>query len=176
MNNKFLLLLIALLFLGCSSHIPKKIEKYVNKHRDWNVTNIYELNLCDVLKTDYDTMFVFNSMTPLTAIRNIVANHTYSGNKIGDTFLLGHDSEGCLIILKKNGTIVYEDFYNYNHYAFVLEYWQFETFIGKGTFDGSPIDVKAYITTDKKFIIRKIEKNKYLISRIQNLPIISKNG
>ena len=52
------------LVCSCTDHFPEKVERYISKHNILNDQGKGELDLREVLDIDYDTMYVFYSLTP----------------------------------------------------------------------------------------------------------------
>jgi hypothetical protein len=145
---------------GCF-HTPQKIERYIKRHCDFKTTDTCFVDLRKVLKTDYDTMYVFNSFTPLTCVQNILGIKDYGKSKNPETTFIGYDSDMCRIILIKNYKVVYEDEYHYNDYNTKLVYRDFPIVEGEGIFDvGPPVRDHGYICTDYIFKVTKRD-NKY---------------
>jgi hypothetical protein len=118
-----------------------------------------------VLKVDYDTMFVFNSLIPLTGVRNILGIDNYEKCKNPEITLIGWNSEMCRIILIKNHKVVYEDEYQYRDYNTYLDYDEFTIVKGQGIFDGGAINVEGYMYTEHIFKITKTNNKRYLVEK-----------
>lgn len=100
---------LVILMLNSCIHTPRKIEKYIKKHCGLEMTDTCYIDLRKALKTDYDTMYVFNSLIPLTGVQNIIGINDYGKCKNPEITLIGYDSEMCRIVLVKNNKVVYED-------------------------------------------------------------------
>jgi hypothetical protein len=162
--KKYILILISfLIILTFSScvHTPQKIEKYIKKHCDFEIIDTCYIDLCKALKVDYDTMYIFNSLIPLTGVKNILKIENYYASENDVT---GYDSEMCRIILIKNHKVVYEDEYHYNDYNTELLYDDFTIVNGRGIFDGSPVNVSGYMCTDRVFRVIKIGNKHCLVN------------
>lgn len=170
--KKHILILIGslvILMLNSCTRMPEKIEKYIKKHCDLEMTDTCYIDLRKALKTDYDTMYVFNSLTPLTGVQNIIGINDYGKCENPEKTLIGHDSEMCRIILVKDNKVVYEDEYHYNDYNTKFSYYDFSIVNGQGIFDGSPIRVSGYICTDYVFKVRKTRDKHYIVKKTGNV-------
>ena len=166
--KKYFLFLISfaiLLMLGSCTHTPQKIEKYIKKHCNFATTDTCSIDLRKALKTDYDTMYVFNSLIPLTGVQNILGINDYGKCKNPEITLIGRDSEMCRIILVKNHKVVYEDEYHYNHYNTKLFYQDFTIVNGQGIFDRNSIEVTCYMCTNSIFKVIKNSDEHYLVEK-----------
>lgn len=152
---------LMILILNSCNHTPKKIEKYIKKHCDFSTTDSCSIDLRKALKKDYDTMYVFNSLIPLTGVQNILGIKDYNKSNNSETTLMGKDSEMSIIILVKNNKIVFEDEYYYNNYNIKLSYENFIIVNGKGIFDGNTIDVTGYKCINPIFNV--IKNNDYYL-------------
>ena len=63
--------------LNSCAHTPQKIERYIKNHCDLRTVDTCFIDLSQALETDYDTMYVFNSLIPLTGIQNIIGIKDY---------------------------------------------------------------------------------------------------
>lgn len=170
--KKYILILIsflAILMINSCNHAPEKFEKYIQKHCDFEMTDTCYIDLRKVLKADYDTMYVFNSLIPLTGVRNILGIKDYEKCKNPEITLIGHDSEMCRIVLLKNNKVVYEDEYYYDHYNTKLSYHNFSIVKGQGIFDGSLVEVSGYMCTNHLFRVIKTSNNYYLVGKIDSV-------
>jgi len=149
------------LVCSCTDHFPEKVERYISKHNILNDQGKGELDLREVLDIDYDTMYVFYSLTPLNGIQNIIGIKTYGDAEDPYTALIGSDSEMCRIIFIKNKRVVYEDDYYYYEYKLNLEFETFRRVSGHGIFDGSPIAVYGYICTKHHFTVSRVSDDEY---------------
>ena len=149
------------LVCSCTDHFPEKVEWYISKHKILNDQGKGELDLREVLDIDYDTMYVFYSLTPLNGIQNIIGIKTYGDAEDPYTALIGSDSEMCRIIFIKNKRVVYEDDYYYYEYKLNLEFETFRRISGYGIFDGSPIAVYGYICTKHHFTVSRVSDDVY---------------
>lgn len=156
----FFISFLAFFMLNSCTHTPQKIETYVKKYCNFKANDTCFIDLRKILKLDYDTMYVFGSLTPLTGVRNIIGINEYGKSKNPKIDLIGYDSDMCRIILIKNGKVVYEDEYHYRNYRTRLLYENFHIVKGQGIFDGNSIDVKGYICTNHIFKVTK-HGNKY---------------
>ncbi len=166
--KKYILILInflIILMLGSCIHTPKKIEKYIKKHYNLGTTDTCYIDLRKALRLDYDTMYVFESLTPLTGVQNILGIQDYGKCKNPEKTLIGHDSEMCRIVLVKNNKVIYEDEYLYNHYSTKLSYRNFNIVKGQGIFDGSPIEVSGYMCVNYIFRVTKTSDQYYLVEK-----------
>jgi len=163
--KKYVLFIISFLVIfilnGCI-HMPQKIEKHIKKNCDFSMIDTCFFDLRKALKIDYDTMYVFNSLIPLTGVQNILGIDNYGKSNNPEQTLIGYDSEMCRVVLVKNHKVVYEDEYHYNNYNTKLLYNKFFIVKGQGIFDGNFIDVKGYIYTGYIFKVTKIN-DKYLV-------------
>ena len=148
---------------SCSSHFPDKIEGYVLKHNVLNDKGVGELDLCEVLDIDYDTMYVFHSLIPLNGVQNIIGIKTYGDAEDPYTALIGSDSEMCRIIFIKNKSVVYEDDYYYYEYRLNLQFETFHKISGYGIFDGNLAPVHGYMCTKRHFMVRKVSDDEYIM-------------
>ena len=149
------------LVCSCTDHFPEKVERYISKHNILNDQGKGELDLREVLDIDYDTIYVFYSLTPLNGIQNIIGIKTYGDAEDPYTALIGSDSEMCRIIFIKNKRVVYEDDYYYYEYKLNLEFETFRRISGYGIFDGSPIAVYGYICTKRHFTVSRVSDDEY---------------
>lgn len=140
--------------MSCS-HTPTKLEKYINNHNLLKDTSDASIDLRDALKTDYDTMFVFDSFTPITGVKRIIGIPDYGYSDNPETALICSDSEMCKIILVKNKKVVYDDEYYFNDYYVKIDYHGFDTVINEGIFDGEKIKTIGYINTDPVLRVNK---------------------
>ena len=163
----FFISFLGVFMLNSCTHTPQKIEKYTKKHCGFETTDTCYIDLRKALKTDYDTMYVFNSLIPLTGVQNILGIHDYGKCKNPEITLIGRDSEMCRVILVKNHKVVYEDEYHYNHYDTKLLYHDFMLVKGHGIFDGGHIEVEGYMSTNYIFKISKTNDNHYLATEQQ---------
>lgn len=161
--KKYVLILLVVLILVSCNHTPEKLEQYIKVHCNFENADTCYIDLSKALKIDYDTMYVFNSLTPLTGVRNIIGIKDYEKCKNPETALIGHDSEMCRIILIKNKNVVYEDEYYYSEYNAELLYDKFKIVNGKGLFDGSSIEVDGYMCANHIFKVVKTKNKYYLI-------------
>jgi len=134
MKKIFLIITIPLMFLILNScvHTPRKIERYIKRHCDMEKYDTCYIDLRKSLKVDYDTMFFFNSLIPLTGVQNILGIKDYGKNKNPEITLIGKDSEMCKIILVKNNKVVFEDEYYYDYYNTKIFYQDFSIVNGQG--------------------------------------------
>lgn len=166
--KKYILILISslvILMLNSCIHTPRKIEKYIKKHCGLEMTDTCYIDLRKALKTDYDTMYVFNSLIPLTGVQNIIGINDYGKCKNPEITLIGYDSEMCRIVLVKNNKVVYEDEYHYNDYNTKISYHDFSIVNGQGIFNGSPIKVSGYICIDYIFRVIKTSDKHYIVEK-----------
>lgn len=160
---------LIIMVLSSCTHTPLKIEKYIKMHCDLEIVDTCYIDLRKALKTDYDTMYVFNSLTPLTGVQNIIGIKDYGKCKHPETTLIGNDSEMCRIILVKNHRVVYEDEYRYNDYDTKLSYHNFDIVNGKGIFDKNLIRVSGYVYTNHIFKVIKTSDKHYLVGQTDNV-------
>ena len=146
---------------SCTHHFPKKVERYISKHNILNDQGKGELDLREVLDIDYDTMYVFYSLTPLNGIQNIIGIKTYGDAEEPYTALIGSDSEMCIVIFIKNNKVVYEDEYYYSHYKLQVLFETFYKVNGCGVFDGNPAPVQGYMCTKHHFTVSRVSDNEY---------------
>ena len=149
------------LVCSCTNHFPEKVEWYISKHNILNDQGKGELDLREALDIDYDTMYVFYSLTPLNGIQNIIGIKTYGDAEDPYTALIGSDSEMCRIIFIKNNRVVYDDDYYYYEYKLDLQFEKFRKISGYGIFDGSPIAVHGYIYTKHHFTVSRVSDDEY---------------
>ena len=163
-NNAIVLIgFIVVLMLNSCAHTPQKIERYIKNHCDLRTVDTCFIDLNQALETDYDTMYVFNSLIPLTGIQNIIGIKDYGKCKNPEMTLIGHDSETCRIILVKNNKVVYDDEYNFNDYNTKISFRDFSIVYGEGLFDGSIVKVSGYIYLDQIFMVTKKSDGQYLL-------------
>ena len=167
MKKIFLIITILLVIsiLNSCAHTPRKIEKYIKRQCDMEESDTCYIDLRKALKTDYDTMYVFNSLIPLTGVQNILGINDYGKCKNPEITLMGKDSEMCRIILVKKNKVVYEDEYYYNQYNTKLVYQDFSIVNGQGVFDGDNVVVSGYMCTDYIFKVTKTIDKCYLIEK-----------
>ena len=149
------------LVCSCTNHFPEKVERYISKHNILNDQGKGELDLREVLDIDYDTMYVFYSLTPLNGIQNIIGIKTYGDAEDPYTALIGSDSEMCIVIFIKNNKVVYEDEYYYSHYKLQVLFETFYKVNGCGVFDGNPAPVQGYMCTKHHFTVSRVSDNEY---------------
>lgn len=153
---------LVMLILNSCIHTPRKIERYIERCCDIEMTDTCYVDLRKALKTDYDTMYVFNSMVPLTGAQSIIGIKDYGKYQNPETILIGNDSETCRIILVKNNKVVYEDEYHYNQYNTKISYQDFCIVKGQGIFDGNSVEVCGYVSTKHMFRVTKINNILYV--------------
>ena len=149
------------LVCSCTDHFPEKVERYISKHNILNDQGKGELDLREALDIDYDTMYVFYSLTPLNGIQNIIGIKTYGDAEDPYTALIGSDSEMCIVIFIKNNKVVYEDEYYYSHYKLQVLFETFYKVNGCGVFDGNPAPVQGYMCTKHHFTVSRVSDNEY---------------
>ena len=149
------------LVCSCTNHFPEKVEWYISKHNILNDQGKGELDLREALDIDYDTMYVFYSLTPLNGIQNIIGIKTYGDAEDPYTALIGSDSEMCIVIFIKNNKVVYEDEYYYSHYKLQVLFETFYKVNGCGVFDGNPAPVQGYMCTKHHFTVSRVSDNEY---------------
>lgn len=167
MKKIFLIITISLVIsiLNSCTHFPGKIEKYIKQHCDMEESDTCYIDFRKVLKIDYDTMYVFNSLIPLTGVQYILGINDYGKCKNPEITLIGKDSEMCKIIFVKKNKVVFEDEYYYNHYNTKLIYQDFSIVNGQGIFDGNNVVVRGYICTDYIFKVIKTIDKCYLVEK-----------
>ena len=151
------------LVCSCTDHFPEKVERYISKHNILNDQGKGELDLREVLDIDYDTIYVFYSLTPLNGIQNIIGIKTYGDAEDPYTALIGSDSEMCRVILIKNNKVVYEDEYYYSHYKLQVLFETFYEVNGCGIFDGNLAPVHGYMCTKHHFTVSRVSDDKYMM-------------
>ena len=149
------------LVCSCKDHFPEKVERYISKHKILNDQGKGELDLREALDIDYDTMYVFYSLTPLNGIQNIIGIKTYGDAEDPYTALIGSDSEMCIVIFIKNNKVVYEDEYYYSHYKLQVLFETFYKVNGCGVFDGNPAPVEGYMCTKHHFTVSRVSDDEY---------------
>ena len=151
------------LVCSCTRHFPEKVERYILKHKILDDKGNGEFDLREALDIDYDTIYVFYSLTPLNGIQNIIGIKTYGDAEDPYTALIGSDSEMCRIIFIKNNRVVYDDDYYYYEYKLDLQFEKFRKISGYGIFDGSPIAVHGYIYTKHHFTVSRVSDDRYIM-------------
>ena len=152
------------LVCSCTRHFPEKVERYILKHNILDDKGNGELDLREALDIDYDTIYVFYSLTPLNGIQNIIGIKTYGDAEDPYTALIGSDSEMCRIIFIKNNSVVYEDDYYYYEYRLNLQFETFHKISGYGIFDGNLAPVHGYMCTKSHFMVRKVSDDEYIMN------------
>ena len=148
---------------SCTRHFPEKVERYILKHNILDDKGNGELDLREALDIDYDTIYVFYSLTPLNGIQNIIGIKTYGDAEDPYTALIGSDSEMYRIIFIKNKSVVYEDDYYYYKYRLNLQFETFHKISGYGIFDGNLAPVHGYMCTKRHFMVRKVSDDEYIM-------------
>ena len=151
------------LVCSCTRHFPEKVERYILKHKILDGKGNGELDLREALDIDYDTIYVFYSLTPLNGIQNIIGIKTYGDAEDPYTALIGSDSEMCRVILIKNNKVVYEDEYYYSHYKLQVLFETFYEVNGCGIFDGNLAPVHGYMCTKHHFTVSRVLDEKYIM-------------
>ncbi|EKY02100.1 hypothetical protein HMPREF9151_00845 [Hoylesella saccharolytica F0055] len=166
MNKSISIFIFAIGFTficSCSSHFPDKIERYVLKHNILNGKGFGEVDLREVLRVDYDTMYVFHSLLPLNGVQNIIGIKTYGDAEDPYTALIGSDSEMCRVIFIKNNKVVYEDEYYYLHYKLQVLFETFYEVSKCGIFDGTIGPVNGYMCTKHHFTVSRVSDDEYVM-------------
>lgn len=148
-------LLLLLCLTSCQKSIPDKIEDFINKKHLFDKSDTCIINLFDVLNIEYDTIYLFNSLIPLSGLNDIVGR---KNNEviIQKNRLAGTDSD-IHIYFKKNGAIVLEDsFSKSNHLR--IRWDSFQKQHKTTIFDGEPINVFGYYSSNNEFIVVNLKE------------------
>lgn len=106
---KFILFIICVGLLGACNHIDRKIIKYVQTSCPNNDT--CHIDLREVLKVDYDCMYLFGEFTQPDEISSIMGIPYESNKTITDS--------KYRVILLKDSNVVYEDeFHSHTMYFY----------------------------------------------------------
>jgi hypothetical protein len=97
--------LIYILYAGCFP--PRKIERYIERHCDFERTDICYIDMRKVFKKRYDVMYIFGSSADVKTARDIMGINDYK-KWTGGPNRLGYDSDDQRIILVKNNKVVAE--------------------------------------------------------------------
>ena len=146
--------IMTLTILSCS-HIPNELEDYINSNYELESNGNVSIDLRKALKTDYDTMYVFDAFTPISVVRSIIGVPDYGNYRAPGTALICSDSEMCKIILTKSKKVVYDDEYYYNDYQVKIDYHSFDTIVGEGIFDGEKMKFIGYKNADSLMQVKK---------------------
>lgn len=146
--------IMALTILSCS-HTPNELKEYINSNYELESIGNVSVDLRKALKTDYDTMYVFDAFTPISVVRSIIGIPDYGDYRTPETALICSDSEMCKIILTKDKEVVYDDEYYYNDYQVKINYHSFDTIVGEGVFDGKKVKVIGYKNADSLLQVKK---------------------
>lgn len=132
------------------NHTEKLINKYL---RDNNIvldsTNTFTINLEEVLGIQYDSLLTFGAFDTCLDVQIITGATTYGppkGGYIGG----GWESEAELLILMKNGQIVYDDSHTCESSRMEIPYRTIVTKI----IEGNPRFYRAGISYSKLFYLR----------------------
>ena len=158
-NINFLLLgsVIILITNSCLSPI-QKIEKYINKNCNFEIQDTCKINMQKALGVEYDTMYIFSSLIPVSGVQRIIGTSDFSNSSKSENALLGRDSDMKFIFLKKNGKVVFED-KCYSSSLLNLSSDNFTEVKGMGFFDGDSCEVSGYMNVNPIFKVVKTVDN-----------------
>lgn len=155
LSRSVLSLLLLLCLISCQKSIPDKIDAFINNNHLFDKKDTCIINLSDVLNIEYDTIYLFNSLIPLSGLNDVIGR---KNNEviIQENRLAGTDSD-IHIYFKKNGAIVLEDsFSKSNHLA--IRWDSFQKQHKTTFFDGDSINVFGYYSSNKEFIVVNLKE------------------
>lgn len=158
-GSKFLTLLIIFFVAGCKP-ITKKIENICdNSVFSQDSTIIIDMKniLCD-----YDHLFIVESLTPLSCVRNMISIPSYRNRETSDNSLIGTDSEKYFIILVKGEKVVYEEEFDYYNSKVYFNLETFKRKEGICVFDNEDVKSACYYESGSFFVVRKINDYYYI--------------
>lgn len=144
----FPLIVISCLF-SCKSK-DDRFTSYIDKNCNFDAEDTCYINLKNIFKVDYDTMFVFEEYTQLQGIRLILGINSYnSTNILMPKGMLVEDSHNKIILIK-NHKIVFEKDGKYPYF------YEDGVIVNKtGTFDGETYVHSARMYTSPRFLVTK---------------------
>ena len=98
---------------GSCSNTDDKINKYIESHCSFNGTDLCYIDIKDVLKIDYDKMYLFGETTMANEISKVIGI-PYNNDKYIS------DSKYRIILLKDNKIVYEDDYYQKYTYFFSL--------------------------------------------------------
>lgn len=159
LGKSILSLLCLCLISSCHKSIPDKIDAFINNNHLFSKSDTCIINLSDVLNIEYDTMYLFNSVIPLSGLNDIIGRESSEDTYNQLAFI---DSEDIYVYFKKNEKIVLEDrFSKKSHLEFNLDSFkkQYKTTL----FDGDSIEVFGYYSSNNKFRVINLKDYSILL-------------
>ncbi len=150
---------ITLCIQGCCRAFPDKIERYIRVNHNIANDDTCYINLKDVVM-DYDTLFCFKSTISIDVVRDIIQISEYKND--GREILGNIEEEFLYIILIKNGSVVYENEYNYTLYNAQFVYSELVTIPVNNYHEENAIRNKAYETSDSIFLVNRTNGEYYI--------------
>lgn len=152
--KKYLFLLLSVIFLGCTSNsFDAKLKDYIITYCDFSNKDTCRIDLKNIFKVDYDTMYLFDGYSSPESIPLIIEGKS---TKLTGKFIYGTEKD--MIVLSRNKKIVHKT--GWKHQFVSISYDRFVE--KKGLFDGDSIVVSACIYVSSVFLVREVvdDKNK----------------
>ena len=138
------------LAVGCT---VRKIENYVKKNCNFELSDSCYIDLRKALNVDYDTLFIIEGVMNKAGMKSI------SGYEMKDylRYLLHIDEDKYLYVLKKDNRVVYSNFDTYYSGKLSLSLDNFDKiYATKNIGDDENYD-SGWFSTDTMFLIKHIK-------------------
>lgn len=157
-----IILMIILIINSCSSPI-KKIEKYINNNCNFKISDTCNIDIQKALGVEYDTMYIFSALNPLSGVQRIIGIPDYRNSKNPERLLDGTYPDTYYIILIKKNKVVYENKYYPSQNLIFLFSDNFIEVKKMGIFDGDSCEASGYMNIYPIFKVVKKEDNSYIL-------------